>query len=146
MVYESFFYVRSHKSVNMKCGGVTASARSLNTLKGDLLFMGSKKKEAKEKPLEKMTAKELREVALKIPEVTGVHGMNKAELINAIKLAKGIKIESGKKTSSEVREIKKKIGELKAKRGTFLESNDNKMAAIYKRRIIRLKKKTRKAA
>ncbi len=108
--------------------------------------MGSKKKEAKEKPLEKMTAKELREVAIEMSEITGVHGMNKAELINAIKLAKGIEIESVKKTDSTVREIKGKIKEFKAKRETFLESNDNKMAAIYKRRIIRLKKKTRKAA
>ncbi|MCG2830249.1 MAG: transcription termination factor Rho, partial [Desulfobacteraceae bacterium] len=109
----------------------------------DSLFMGSKKKEAKEKPMEKMTAKELREVAIEIPEVTGVHGMNKAELINAIKLSKGIEIKSVKKTDSKVREIKKKIKELKAKREPLLESNDNKMAAIYKRRIIRLKKKTR---
>ena len=108
--------------------------------------MGSKKKETKEKPLEKMTAKELRVVAFEMPEITGVHGMNKAELINAIKLAKGIEIESGKKTDSKVREIKKKIKEFKAKRETLLESNDNKMAAIYKRRIIKLKKKTRKAA
>jgi hypothetical protein len=108
--------------------------------------MGSKKKEAKEKPLEKMTAKELREVAIEMPEITGVHGMNKPELINAIKLAKGIEIESVKKTDSTVREIKGKIKEFKAKRETLLESNDNKMAAIYKRRIIRLKKKTRKAA
>jgi len=108
--------------------------------------MGSKKKEAKEKPLEKMTAKELRDVAIGMPEITGVHGMNKAELINAVKLAKGIEIESGKKTDSKVREIKQKIKEVKAKMETLLESNDNKMAAIYKRRIIRLKKKTRKAA
>ncbi|MBC2695269.1 MAG: transcription termination factor Rho [Desulfobacteraceae bacterium] len=108
--------------------------------------MGSKKREAKEKPLEKMTAKELREIAIKMSEITGVHGMNKAELINAIKLAKGIEIESGKKTDSKVREIKKKIKEFKAKKDTLLESNDNKMAAIYKRRIIKLKKKTRKAA
>jgi Rho termination factor, N-terminal domain len=108
--------------------------------------MGSKKKEAKEKPLEKMTAKELREVAIEMSEITGVHGMNKAELINAIKVAKGIEIESVKKTDSTVREIKGKIKEFKAKRETLLESNDNKMAAIYKRRIIRLKKKTRKAA
>jgi uncharacterized protein YunC (DUF1805 family) len=115
-------------------------------LKGDLLFMGSQKKEAKEKPLEKMTAKELREVAIEMSEIKGVHGMNKAELINAIKLAKGIEIESGKKTDSKVREIKTKIKEFKAKRETLLESNDNKMAAIYKRRIIKLKKKTRKAA
>ena len=132
----------------MKCGGFAASACSLNilNLKGELLFMGSKKKEAKEKPLEKMTAKELRAVAIEIPEITGVHGMNKAELINAIKLAKGIEIESGKKTDSKVREIKQKIKELKAKRETLLESNDNKMAAIYKQRIIKLKKKTRRAA
>jgi uncharacterized protein YunC (DUF1805 family) len=115
-------------------------------LKGDLLFMGSQKKEAKEKPLEKMTAKELREVAIEMSEIKGVHGMNKAELINAIKLAKGIEIESGKKTDSKVREIKTKIKEFKAKRETLLESNDNKMAAIYKRRIIKLKKKTRRAA
>jgi Rho termination factor-like protein len=108
--------------------------------------MGSKKKEAKEKPLEKMTAKELREVAIEMSEITGVHGMNKAELINAIKVAKGIEIESVKKTDSTVREIKGKIKEFKAKRETLLESNDNKMAAIYKRRIIKLKKKTRKAA
>ncbi len=108
--------------------------------------MGSQKKEAKEKPLQKMTAKELREVAIELPEITGVHGMNKAELINAIKLAKGIEIESGKKTDSKVREIKTKIKEFKAKRETLLESNDNKMAAIYKQRIIKLKKKTRKAA
>ncbi len=108
--------------------------------------MGSQKKEAKEKPLEKMTAKELREVAIEMSEITGVHGMNKAELINAIKLAKGIEIESVKKTDSTVREIKGKIKEFKAKRETLLESNDNKMAAIYKRRIIKLKKKTRKAA
>jgi uncharacterized protein YunC (DUF1805 family) len=115
-------------------------------LKGDLLFMGSQKKEAKEKPLEKMTAKELREIAIEMSEIKGVHGMNKAELINAIKLAKGIEIESGKKTDSKVREIKGKIKEFKAKRETLLESNDNKMAAIYKRRIIKLKKKTRRAA
>jgi protein-arginine kinase activator protein McsA len=108
--------------------------------------MGSKKKEDKEKPLEKMTAKELREVAIEMPEITGVYGMNKAELINAIKLAKGIELESGKKTDSKVREIKKKIKEVKAKLETLLESNDNKMAAIYKRRIIKLKKKTRKTA
>ncbi len=92
--------------------------------------MGSKKKEDKEKPLEKMTAKELRELAITLSEITGAYGMNKAELINAIKLSRGIEIESKKKTSSEVREIKKKIKELKAKRETLLESKDNKMAAI----------------
>ena len=42
------------------------------------------------KPLDKMTVKELREVALELPQITGVHGMNKAELLAAVKEAKGI--------------------------------------------------------
>ncbi len=108
--------------------------------------MGSPKKETKEKPLEKMTAKELKEIAIALSDVTGVHGMNKAELINAIKLDRGIEIKSGEKTDSTVREIKKKIKEFKAKMETLLESNDNKTAAVYKKRIIKLKKQTRKIA
>jgi hypothetical protein len=108
--------------------------------------MGAKKKEAKEKPLDKMTAKELREVGKQIPEITGVYGMNKVELINAIKKARGIKEESVKKTDSSVREIKLKIKTLKAERENALINNDQKMADIYRRRIIKLKKKTRKAA
>lgn len=108
--------------------------------------MVSKKKEAKEKPLEKMTSKELRDVAKEIPEITGVHGMNKPELISAIKQARGIVEDTAKKSSSSVREIKKKTKELRAKREAALKANDNKMATIYRRRIIRLKKRTRRAA
>lgn len=108
--------------------------------------MGGKKKETKEKPLEKMTAKELREVGKQIPELTGVHGMNKAELISAIKKARGITEDSVKKSDSSVREIKKKIKKLKTEREAAINDNDNKMAKIYRRRITRLKKKTRRAA
>ena len=108
--------------------------------------MGEKKKEAKEKPLDKMTAKELREVAKQIPEITGVHGMNKPELISAIKKARGIEEGPVKKTDSSVREIKKKIKDLRANRAAAIEANDSKMADIYRKRIGRLKKKTRKAA
>jgi len=108
--------------------------------------MGDKKKETKEKPLEKMTAKELREVGKQIPEIIGVFGMNKAELISAIKKARGIEDTSGKKKDAHVRDIKKKIKELKAEREAALEARDMKMATIYRRRITRLKKKTRRAA
>lgn len=108
--------------------------------------MAKKQKEAKEKPLEKMTAKELRELGKQIPEITGVYGMNKAELISAIKKARGIKDESPKKKDASVRDIKKKIKALKVERETALEKNDMKMADIYRRRISRLKKKTRRAA
>jgi hypothetical protein len=108
--------------------------------------MGGKKKEVKEKPLEKITAKELREIALQIPEIAGVHGMNKAELIRAIKKARGIEEKDNKKSSSSVRDIKKKIKALKRKRAAALEQHDDKMAVIHRRRISRLKKKTRRAA
>ena len=40
-----------------------------------------KEKEKKEKPLDKMTAKELRELALTLEGIVGVHAMNKNELI-----------------------------------------------------------------
>ena len=108
--------------------------------------MGSKKKETKEKPLEKMTAKELRDVAFTIPDITGVHGMNKPELISAIKKSRGIEEETAKKTDTSVREIKKKIKKYKAQRAVALDQDDAKMAQIYRRRISRLKKKTRNAA
>jgi len=108
--------------------------------------MGKKKKEIKEKPLEKMTAKELREVGKQIPEITGVYGMNKAELISAIKKARGITEDLPKKSDSSVREIKKKIKALKAEREATINNNDHKMAKMYRRRITKLKKKTRKAA
>ena len=108
--------------------------------------MGSKKKEAKEKPLEKMTAKELRDVAKEISEITGAHGMNKEELVSSIKKARGIEDKIAGKVNSSIRDIKKKIKALKADRGKALEAEDKKLAAIYRKRIIRLKKKTRRAA
>ncbi|SFN00004.1 Rho termination protein [Thermodesulforhabdus norvegica] len=108
--------------------------------------MGKKKKAEKEKPLEKMTAKELREIALGIEGVTGVHAMNKAELIRVIKEARGIVDEKKKDTSVDVRALKAKIKELKKKREEARAARDWKMVDILRRRISRLKKKTRRAA
>ncbi len=108
--------------------------------------MAEESKQEFEKPLDKMTVKELREIALEIPQITGVHGMNKQDLLVAIKEAKGITEETKKQASSSIRQLKAKINELKAKRQQALESNDRKMATIYRRRISRLKKKTRRAA
>jgi hypothetical protein len=108
--------------------------------------MGSKKKEAKEKPLEKMTSKELREVAMSTEGVTGAHGMNKEELVSQIRKARGIEEPVGKKTNTGVRELKKKIKELKAQYEAALGSEDERMAGIYRKRMIRIKKKTRRAA
>ncbi len=108
--------------------------------------MSKKKKEAKEKPLDKMTVKELREVAKEMPEITGVHGKNKAELLSAIKQVRGIVEEAPKKADASVRALKKKVRDLKKKRAEALESKDAKMSAIFRRRISRLKKKTRRPA
>jgi hypothetical protein len=109
--------------------------------------MGTKKaKEKKEKPLDRMTAKELREVAAEIPEITGAHGMNKDELLSAIKEARGIVEDKTKKSGVLVREVKKKIQELKAKKLEALENKDPGKASMLRRRISRLKKKTRRAA
>lgn len=108
--------------------------------------MGGKKKEAKEKPLDKMTVKDLREIAKEIPEIIGVHGMNKAELLSSIKTARGIVDDSGKKSDSAVRDIKKKIIAVKKNQKKAVEADDKKMIAIYRRRISRLKKKTRRIA
>lgn len=108
--------------------------------------MGGKKKQEKEKPLEKMTATELRDIAKEMPDIVGAHGMNKVELVAAVKKARGIEEAPTKKPKKDVREIKAKIKEVKSKHQQAMEADDRKMAAIYRRRISRLKKKTRNAA
>jgi hypothetical protein len=100
----------------------------------------------KQKPLEKMTVKELREMAKDIPQIVGVHGMKKEELIVEIKKAKGIADEPVKKADATVAQLKQKIKALKIDRQAALEAKDKKKATIFRRRISRLKKKTRHAA
>jgi hypothetical protein len=108
--------------------------------------MGDEKKQTKEKPIEKMTATELRDIAKGLSGITGAHGMNKSELISVIKKAKGIEDTASKKGSdATVREIKAKIQELKKQRVEFKSQNTKKMTDIFRRRINRLKKHTRKA-
>jgi MinD-like ATPase involved in chromosome partitioning or flagellar assembly len=108
--------------------------------------MSAEKAEVKEKALEKMTVKDLREMAKDMPEIVGVHGMKKEELVDAIKKAKGIVDEKVKKANTSIRQLKQNIKSLKDQRRAAIESKDRKMATIYKRRISRLKKKTRQAA
>jgi excinuclease UvrABC helicase subunit UvrB len=112
--------------------------------------------EKKEKPLEKLTAKELREMAMGLPGVHGVHAMKKEELIIAIRKAKGITEPEPKREKKVVAkeekvilttaQLKQKVKELRAKRMEILQGRDWKTAEILRRRISRLKKKTRRAA
>ncbi len=112
--------------------------------------------EKKEKPLEKMTAKELREMALGLPGIHGVHAMKKEELIVAIRVAKGIPepetkrekkiVEKKEKVILTVAQLKQRVKELRAKREELLQQRNLKMAEILRKRISRLKKRTRRAA
>jgi DUF438 domain-containing protein len=107
---------------------------------------GKKKeqKEKKEKPLERRTVKELREEALTLPDVQGVHGMNKEELISILRKAKGIEAPPQKKTEA-VRDVKHKISELKKVRDEERgEGAARARLEILRKKISRLKKKTRR--
>ena len=112
------------------------------------------KKEEKDKPLDKMTATELREMALGIPEITGAHAMEKEDLLEAIKKAKGIEGEApvkkrGKRALRQevsIKELKKRIVHNKKDKEAARLAGDRKKVDILRRRIKLLKKQTRRAA
>lgn len=104
------------------------------------------KKDKKEKPLDKMTAKELRELALGIEGIVGVHAMNKSELLAAVKTARGIVLKKKRQTDVDVRSIKKEIRELRSQKETMKEAGEKDKVRILRRRISRLKKRTRRVA
>jgi protein-arginine kinase activator protein McsA len=108
--------------------------------------MSEKEIEIWGRPLEKMTTTDLRELAKGLEGVSGVHGMKKAELIGALRKAKGIEVEKVKKTGASIHALKQQIRSMKAKRAAAIEAKDRKLATICRRRISRLKKKTRRAA
>jgi hypothetical protein len=106
-----------------------------------------------EKDLEKMTATELRDFALKnFPDITGVHAMKKEDLLLAIHKARGEDIKELKKKKKAVKvpvdkkDLKKKIRLLKAEREKMLQEKDKKALAKVRKKIKRLKRLTQKAA
>jgi hypothetical protein len=109
---------------------------------------------AEEKPLDKMTVKELREVALKMGGIEGVTGMKKEQLLEIVRKEKGLEEEApakkkGKKAAKvegSVAELKEKITALKKEKREAQQAKDKTQIKILRRRISRLKKKTRRAA
>jgi hypothetical protein len=100
-----------------------------------------------EKPLEKMTATELRQVALGIQGLDGVHAMKKEDLLKAIKEARGIKDEEPVKTKAAgVHELKKMIVLLKKEKEEARTAKNKAKVNVLRRRINRLKKRTKKLA
>ncbi len=103
-----------------------------------------------EKPLDKMTVVELREFALaKDLGISGVHAMKKEELLPAIKEALGIKDEEPAVKAVDkgtVAAMKQKIVRLKEEKRTAIESKYKKKINVLRRRINRLKKRSKKVA
>jgi len=110
---------------------------------------------AEEKPLDKMTVKELREIGKEIPDLSGVTAMKKDELLAAIKKARGIEEEAppakkkeGKAAKGKVdaKALKGKIIQLKEERAKARQDKNKAQVDVLRRRINRLKKRTRKVA
>ncbi|HCX90882.1 MAG: Rho termination protein [Deltaproteobacteria bacterium CG_4_9_14_3_um_filter_44_9] len=111
-----------------------------------------------EKDIEKLTVPELREEAKKYSEITGVHAMKKAELIEAIREASGkLKKEKPKKTEPKKdkkatkekplkskADIKRELRALKPQKQKALENKDKKALKSLKNRIKKLKRMTKR--
>jgi len=113
-----------------------------------------KNEHGEEKPLEKMTVKELRVIAMEIPHTTSVHDMKKEELIAFIKNArqmkeekpaKKVKVKDSAKLKSK-QDIKAKIRLLKGEKIAAQAKKNKKMVNFLRCRINRLKKQTRRVA
>jgi len=111
-----------------------------------------------EKPLERMTVKDLREIGKEIPGVQGVHAMKKEEVISLLyeyMEAVGIPFERPEKSpkvkppkvSLSKQELKKKAAALRAEKASLrAEGKSKERLRVLQRRINRLKKMTRRVA
>jgi len=113
----------------------------------------TQKKNHDEQHLEKLTVKELREMAAQFPHEKAFHDMKKEELIVFIKKAKGIKEENPvhkHKPKSKIKlsreEIKAKIRQMKGMIGNALETHEKKRAAFLRHQMNKFKKKSRRLA
>jgi hypothetical protein len=105
------------------------------------------RKEKQQKPLDRMTATELRKYALDLGEITGVHGMNKEELLSAIKKVKGIKEEGKQAEKVSMRDLKEKAKEMRAKKmEAIIAGEPRAKIEVLRKKANRLKKRSRKAA
>lgn len=99
------------------------------------------------KPLDKMTAKELRQLVIeKIPQITGATGMDKESLLSAIKEVMGITDEEGSQSKAyreQIGSLKKTIKELQAQK-IELPKSEKQLRQVLRKKIHTLKKRTRR--
>ena len=108
------------------------------------------------KPLEKMTVKDLREIGKEIPGVSGVHAMKKDEVLDllyeyseavGIGLVRPVDAKKAKAAvvPLSVKELKTKAARLREEKTSAREQGDHAKVDLLRRRIGRVKKKTRRA-
>ena len=98
------------------------------------------------KSLDKMTAKELKQLCIdKLPMITGASGMDKGELVKTIKEVFGFTEEGGKVSpyKAQISALKAEIRELRTGKK---ELSNRKERELARRRINKLKKRTRRLA
>lgn len=99
------------------------------------------------KPLDKMTAKELRDLAINhLPSVVGASGMGKDELLVEIKQALGITEQAGGASpyKAQILTMKSHMRALREKKAA--EGLTRKERDILRRKVNKLKKRTRNLA
>jgi len=99
------------------------------------------------KELEKMTVVKLREEALNHPEIKGVHGKNKAQLMDALAPLLGVQkpqVQFTRKVVLTKDQLKHTIQELKARRDKLLEAHDHKALHEVRREMHHLRHQIRK--
>ena len=101
--------------------------------------------------LQKMTVVKLREEALNMGGFTGVHGMKKQELIEALASKLGIDLEAAAKVvrekfTGDKSAMKREIRNLKAQRDVALEEHDLTAVAVARKNIKTYKRALRRMA
>ncbi len=96
--------------------------------------------------LEKLTAVKLRElIAADYPDIQGAHAMKKEELVVAVLKARGEPTHDVKK-HIPLTDVKKNIRQLKQEQAKAQEAKDAKLNTQLRKKIARLKRKTRTIA
>jgi hypothetical protein len=100
--------------------------------------------------LEKMTVIKLREEAKKFPDLKGVTGMKKEELIHALVEHLGIAVPDkkhrGARTKLNKSDLRKMMSDLRVSQKAARGGHDRKTLTTLRRRIHSLKRRLRKAA
>ena len=91
----------------------------------------------------KLTVPKLREEALKIEGLVGVHGMHKPELIKVLAGHFGLDIEDKKAHMVATGPLKKQARELRAQKAAAKASGDKRRIEALRKKIKLLKRKTR---